>query len=1514
MCGIVVYFGDAGNKLNRILTGMWAIIYRAPDSTGLGVFGDEQESIKTRKAVGSVLDFLEVLNDFPLYPGEDTNLLHLQLSGGSDQASLLKVQQNLLDFEGLSPGQFQGSNHGGTGFVSWPQMLDKALNIAVQPGQAGSAQSRTSLLIRSAEEFSAAVDSLVNDYDLPPLAVRNIFRKSLEHHLEQEDPDSEQVVEAKDILDEFEVLFESVSEHEKTPRPMRLNYGWGGRDPFARKYLRQYLTKAEIRITPDLDQDGIRNLFRLLDGAALTRSRQDQGLNQEIREIFHNYWTTRGPDRPGLNWETLYRAERAANVYGLAAASVFTWLQREAYLPAVGGSRRKDSRLPPGHVPGVTHPYCLRYLNQPIMAHGRWALQSEVNLKNTHPFTDEAGQRCVAVNGQFSGAVESRLRTYLTRVAGVRLESSNSTEYLVQFWSHYFDTFLEEQNKNRIIRNQVLLSLDDLAVGSQAVDYAVNHKLQGKTRSELDEMAFIQALQVMSREGGQVAAVGMNCRFPNLLYVGAHNRPVFIVQRLDSAEYMVVSDINAALGLFPQALIQEKARELRRLKASAARRSRDLEAGHESGMQKQALQAAEESILNTFRVRVYPLEGEKLFARIQTTVGEQGVMRELSIMNFEREPVWELEPFLTRLSPIQIKKDRDKTFYETHLQEIPERLAFLLETHVPENSGQGLPEFNLNTRLLFRRYGRDLSKLRRVFLIGIGASYNMAAIAKNFFQELLPEVTVVVLSPVEIDEPEKAFNNDHDLVILLSWSGTTADMVRLARMLIQNRTVCLGITEKPFADLGLAVAKSGGIIPVYSGEEVTIAAVKSSVCLLFCLDLLALSLAGRLGYGDQAREVLAKMTRLPGILEDLLADQETREFCRRFAGQYPRSRCHAIIDDVHTSGTGPEIAMKLEENSWRSMGKTFDYRDVSLNLFRTWPRENPVLLNITNRSRSGEAWQVARELHELDVPCLIAASDLEGCPLGPDQEADRWIRLPRADDLLQPFVDLVFYYQLGFYFGLAHGREAGDFPRNRAKSVTVTRGGFEKQPTVFQEIQRLAEKNRSWSPAWERMDPVDRLQKVSFWEQSSRKEWEKEFYRDLRQLGLILAGDDPLNTLISDLPDDFSGLADLVLKQLPVDGEIVLIPLDKGAEATARHTAKQWTPFLGCPIRVDSPGKKIPVFPEDTLAIVLASSEPEGPVLSNLLSKAPLQFLWFGPPIQPEFAREFSGSLGCYQLRTDRIASEQLQLYAALSLFLIRIWEALDPRKARVLKEHFQLAGLIISTLLSAEELYRSVQETTASNQDYRTGLFIGPASGNGVAWVSRFDHHGSRVMEWYQFGACAHGPVVTVDDRVENKFVCLEKRSFLVSDYGEQTVKAWEEKYLQGRDVDRFLQEPTLPEEQEIVSPFFARGSWYLPELSKDYDPGNDNLIVLDAGSERFLGQALDELSAFGCRYPRLAIISQESFLEKGSLASIRHLPVSHLLLLPDPVPEKGGEPISDFLLPFAISSLGVAMAAWGE
>ena len=84
MCEIVGYFGGAGNNLTRVLTAMSALIYRAPDSTGIGIFGDDREPLRARKALGSVAQLIEVLIHNPIYPNPFEDVLSLWSSGPAE--------------------------------------------------------------------------------------------------------------------------------------------------------------------------------------------------------------------------------------------------------------------------------------------------------------------------------------------------------------------------------------------------------------------------------------------------------------------------------------------------------------------------------------------------------------------------------------------------------------------------------------------------------------------------------------------------------------------------------------------------------------------------------------------------------------------------------------------------------------------------------------------------------------------------------------------------------------------------------------------------------------------------------------------------------------------------------------------------------------------------------------------------------------------------------------------------------------------------------------------------------------------------------------------------------------------------------------------------------------------------------------------------------------------------------------------------------------------------------------
>ena len=97
--------------------------------------------------------------------------------------------------------------------------------------------------------------------------------------------------------------------------------------------------------------------------------------------------------------------------------------------------------------------------------------------------------------------------------------------------------------------------------------------------------------------------------------------------------------------------------------------------------------------------------------------------------------------------------------------------------------------------------------LPRLVIAATGRMYNMGIIARNVFKALLPELDVMCVKPTEVDDIPRWVVPDHDLAVLLTWSGTNANAVALAQKLSALNTLMLAITAKSFADVAL-IARS----------------------------------------------------------------------------------------------------------------------------------------------------------------------------------------------------------------------------------------------------------------------------------------------------------------------------------------------------------------------------------------------------------------------------------------------------------------------------------------------------------------------------------------------------------------------------------------------------------------------------------------------------------------------------------------------------------------------------------
>jgi len=633
-----------------------------------------------------------------------------------------------------------------------------------------------------------------------------------------------------------------------------------------------------------------------------------------------------------------------------------------------------------------------------------------VTAKNAHPFFDNLFQRIIVLNGQFNTNVESDVRSFLEKVANYSFRSENSSEYFALLWGYYYKRLSDEKKRFKNIRTQIETGLENYDIGSQSVDYHIFHRLRGKSQEQIDELAFIETARKLTQGGGQIAVSGLSLHSTRKVLVASHNRPVFIVRRVETDDVMVVSDINAAMGVFSQKLISEVTQKLISIRLkhlellnqqnnqNAPKNFRDAEIHR--------YKKEENSLLKNFAVEVYPLEGKELFAKISGSIENNQLKRTISITDFDGNPMPDIESFETILSPPQIQKDFYTSFYETHLNEIPDRLSEILSYYMLDS--QDLPQLNIKTGLLQRRFGHDFSRLKRIVMVGMGSANNMNLAARFFIRSALPKMDVVVIRPVEIENLFKIISPEKDLVILSSWSGTTADIVQFANHLMSHNVPFVAVTEKLFSDLGLIAERSGGVLSTLSGEEITVSGIKSTLCMLFCLCLLTIWLCSRICGQKKALNFLEQLREIPNILSQLLKDEKVKKFCEQISSESGKSCANFVIDALSTTGVGCEAAAKLEECSWSSIAKPLDYNDLYIQCLRKDLEYNLILVNTTHKPRLSEAISIMNKLYLEKIPFVGVSTSIRELAKVEMFSQNRCICLPSADPALQPFVDFVF--------------------------------------------------------------------------------------------------------------------------------------------------------------------------------------------------------------------------------------------------------------------------------------------------------------------------------------------------------------------------------------------------------------------------------------------------------------------------------------------------------------------------
>gem|GEM_PF-1261630 len=808
------------------------------------------------------------------------------------------------------------------------------------------------------------------------------------------------------------------------------------------RQMHQVLAAGNGCASPDFDPDPVTHTQRLLGAHIAARL----PLDPTLREILNTALLARVPAGSYAGWAEAWAEEIATRVPGQAFAVAARHFQENfpglaPLLPDAAWER----------VGGLT----ARALGQMVMGHGRWAMVGAVTADNAHPFLDRSCTRAVCENGSHNARVMLGLRAdqeawwhdHGVPAGTPAHRSQNTTEVIAYEWER--------------IRAQ-------LAAGTPPPDSAAFLDALDDWEIGNEEERALRLALWRVREGNAHACTFYSRHRPGSLYVSSHHKPIAIAIRtipVEGApprrEVMVASDINAALMLWPGTEVDSAAAELRRLETEARTGRRDPA----------TVEAEIAAILARFTVDVIFLDahlfqGEELLAQVENRVEDGAIQPRITVTRYDGTPV-AVRPRRLRLNPAMVGKGSYDTYTESHIAEIPDVVDRIVAAYVRdgvihlEGAGEGdevqWPGLNLDR--LQQRFGQDLAHLRRLLLVGEGSSWRDAQTAAPLFRDLLPGVPVNVYRPVELLNLGQALDPAHDLVVEISWSGTTDSLLKLDAWLAESDLLRVAITGRAQSDLGRRTGNSGGTLDVHSGVEVSVATVKGFEAILMTLALLALQLALLRGPGADGETAVSAITTLldelsliiPRHLRDLVENQARRDEIRRVA---TRCRHYNKVVVVGNSPLDLEAELKIEELA-QVVALPLDFHDSSLRplMERSALVEKDAarvlfIFNVTTPAAHAEARPLIAYLESLGVYCIIHTT--------PHEQVPEWQALgntavfitPQVSPRLQPLLDAPFFFDLAVALAYARGLAPADIdsPRNLAKSVTTT--GAERRDTV----------------------------------------------------------------------------------------------------------------------------------------------------------------------------------------------------------------------------------------------------------------------------------------------------------------------------------------------------------------------------------------------------------------------------------------------------------------------------------
>ncbi|MFW5885275.1 MAG: glutamine--fructose-6-phosphate transaminase (isomerizing) [Patescibacteria group bacterium] len=319
----------------------------------------------------------------------------------------------------------------------------------------------------------------------------------------------------------------------------------------------------------------------------------------------------------------------------------------------------------------------------------------------------------------------------------------------------------------------------------------------------------------------------------------------------------------------------------------------------------------------------------------------------------------------------------------------------------------------------------ELRKIRKVVIVSCGTSFYAGLVGKYLLEEYAGISTEVdYAGEFRYRNPVL---NEETAVLAISQSGETADTLEALREAKLKGALTLGIVNV----VGSTISREtdAGVYN-HAGPEIGVASTKAFTSQLAILVLLALSLGRqRLMSSAEAQELAQELKRIPELIKSVLAQK--REI-KKIAKNNLSYKNWLYLGRKYNYPIAMEGALKLKEISYvhaegYSAGEMkhgpIAMIDKNFPSFFLAPQDSVYSKTISGmeeiKARGGRILAVANKGDK-----KIASI------------ADEVIYIPKASELLTPFLSVTALQLFSYYFGTGLGFDV-DRPRNLAKSVTV---------------------------------------------------------------------------------------------------------------------------------------------------------------------------------------------------------------------------------------------------------------------------------------------------------------------------------------------------------------------------------------------------------------------------------------------------------------------------------------------